>query len=540
MATLMPNPLIAPVLPTELSYPISPDLSFRCNPTPSPNPQISRLGPHAYKLLTRIGDICRGENVYYSTIDFCGRRSAYELNADPVTTLLVVAERREDQGSWVNLARKLAGHLRGRALQEVSVEIIDPKFAQRPMIHPCLPTDDIFPVWKQVASDIFHGINRTGVFTIGCFRIGSIYDRLQCPPTILLGEDRGVKRDWRQLRETVVGILDRHSLSAVAVMIRKDNKISRDGGLDSAEPGAMVQHCRLDPKPTPSLSPRSLLHGHGTLGGARLLPINSPSYHNITKGIKRLTSRIEKLKSGEKYRQVKDLKARDECIMPHLQRGWAHTLKNIAVLQREHLEMTRFFAASSHRFGMVFAASGLRAVQSTDDPTVLSIRDCAPGCGQKHGHGKDFTGLVIDHTFLNSFFFQIPASQSPEPLKQLSGFLTKIPYLDDELYKVGRATSYTLGYYSKLKSCHIATRIINSKEVDVKSYEHVVVRSGHTVAQEGDSSSLVFNNNGFVLGMIFGGNGSYDLGYFTSTRDLLADIKNITGANDVRLRYSST
>ncbi|KAL2866674.1 uncharacterized protein BJX67DRAFT_121418 [Aspergillus lucknowensis] len=31
----------------------------------------------------------------------------------------------------------------------------------------------IFPIWETVGSEIFHAIDPTGAFTIGCFRIGS-------------------------------------------------------------------------------------------------------------------------------------------------------------------------------------------------------------------------------------------------------------------------------------------------------------------------------------------------------------------------------
>lgn len=62
-----------------------------------------------------------------------------------------------------------------------------------------------------------------------------------------------------------------------------------------------------------------------------------------------------------------------------------------------------------------------------------------------------------------------------------------------------------------------------------------MLRTGDKAIEEGDSGSLVFDDIGGVLGMIFGGSGHYDLGYFTATRDLLADIQLITGLKDVRL-----
>ncbi len=314
MAAIVENPLIAPVLPAELSY-ASPGIRTRpptlflgrirrsngssSDETPRPEPDgfeesDLRAGgpqlpespcettvtlPHTYKdhdlfkgygsyvLNTQLADICRRENVHHDSLSFCGRRSVYEAAADPIFTLLVVARRDQSTGSWINLARKLSDHLCGQGLQGLNVEITDPKFFERPSIHPCLATDAIFPVWTQVATDIAHGIDRTGVFTISCFRIGCDDDRLKCPPTVLLGVDKNVKRDWKVVREEIVSILDRHRLNGVAVTIRKDNEIIRDGYPDDKDMGSRPNDCLPGPRPATSISPRTIHDSNGTLGG---------------------------------------------------------------------------------------------------------------------------------------------------------------------------------------------------------------------------------------------------------------------------------
>ncbi|KAL2844019.1 hypothetical protein BJX68DRAFT_269884 [Aspergillus pseudodeflectus] len=119
---------------------------------------------------------------------------------------------------------------------DFSVEITDVRFHQRESIHPCYPTDAIFPVWTDVAEEIMTRISDpTGIFTIGCFRVGGkIYtrdlswewavkeSRERCPPTVVIGVDRLVKRDWAQVRETAIAVLDARDLDEVAVLIRKD------------------------------------------------------------------------------------------------------------------------------------------------------------------------------------------------------------------------------------------------------------------------------------------------------------------------------
>lgn len=324
---MIANPLVAPVLPAELSY-ASPGIRTRPPTLFAPTPPLSRTrrsdgsssdesvrpgpdgfeetdlragGPRlpespcktietiprtywnhnlfqgrgSYILDTQLRDICQRENFRPISMRFCGRRSVYEPATDLTFTLLVVARRDQSQGSWISLARKLSNHLRGQGLQGINVEIIDPKLSQRPNIHPCLPTDSIFPIWTQVGTDIFNGIDRTGVFTIGCFRIGSDYDLQKCPPTVLLGVDKNVRRDWRDLREVVVSILDRHNLTAVAVAIRKDNKMRSDGQPGDQDPGARPENCRLDPKMGVSISPRTAHDSNGTLGG--WIEVKSPT-----------------------------------------------------------------------------------------------------------------------------------------------------------------------------------------------------------------------------------------------------------------------
>ncbi|KAL4925541.1 uncharacterized protein BDV17DRAFT_300296 [Aspergillus undulatus] len=587
MATLKANPLIAPIWPAELSY-ASPEIrtlpatdgfiesalraggSRLCEPPCESLPRIARAhthyalrqGPQSHQLVVQLGDICRGENIRYKEMNFYGQRSVYEPNAEPMVTLLVLAERSEAPGSWMELTRKLYNHLRARGIQGVPVETMDPRFMQRPKIHPCLPTDAIFPVWTHVATDIFRGIDRTGVFSIGCFRIGNSYNRMECQPTVLLGVDRKVKREWKPLKEAIVAILDRNNLNSVAVTICKDNKITRDGGPGDDDIGARVKDCRRDPVLGTSLSPRSLRTARGTLGGwvellnpqkgiwvpfaiaclhccfpsedglskvdlqvlsdwkkdgvypqdenkGRLLAIVSPSYKDMNRAIKSLKAGIEELNSDTKYRQVKDLKDRDEFVMPYQERIWANVSKDIRAHEMEHQEMKDLLNSNEHWLGIVFAASGLREVQSTTDPQQLSIRDWA----------------------------LLPSSETNRTLMQLQAFDFDLPEMDQRLFKIGRVTNCTSGTYGVLKSCNIVRRTVNGAVIHIPTFEHVISHPGHRVVEEGDSRSLVFSANGVVLGMISSGNGSNDLGYFTATKDLLTDIKNITRAKDVRLRY---
>lgn len=106
------------------------------------------------------------------------------------------------------------------------------------------------------------------------------------------------------------------------------------------------------------------------------------------------------------------------------------------------------------------------------------------------------------------------------------------------LWKYGPVTGLTRGSYSGVKTAHIRTRIVDGQGKSVATWEHTLSASCSegAVVDEGDSGSLVFTEELSVVGMVFGGALGGDIGYFTHIQDLVADIKRVTGARDVRLR----
>jgi hypothetical protein len=246
-----------------------------------------------HKVVSPIVHLCNEEDIPgLVAVRLVGRQSVYAPQDEPVPTLLISLDRiqsdrhergREVQGkerrSWTDLVRIFRASLRKSLASlwqshpnrnhldldadDFSVEITDVRFHQRESIHRCYPTDAIFSVWTDVGEEIMTRISDpTGIFTIGCFRVGGkIYtrdpywewavkeSRERCPPTVVIGVDRLVKRDWAQVRETVIAVLDARGLDEVAVLIRKDvdsrpDKVVGDG--DPQEPLG-VHNCRPDP-----------------------------------------------------------------------------------------------------------------------------------------------------------------------------------------------------------------------------------------------------------------------------------------------------
>lgn len=70
--------------------------------------------------------------------------------------------------------------------------------------------------------------------------------------------------------------------------------------------------------------------------------------------------------------------------------------------------------------------------------------------------------------------------------------------------------------------------------VPLVTMEHAVHGRGGLVSDKGDSGSLVLNNAGQVVGLLVGGCAMKNTSYFTHAADLIADIKEVTGAKSVK------
>lgn len=98
--------------------------------------------------------------------------------------------------------------------------------------------------------------------------------------------------------------------------------------------------------------------------------------------------------------------------------------------------------------------------------------------------------------------------------------------MDEILWKMGRVTGITKGTYANLDICNVGGGAS-------ATWEHAVILPRDIFARAGDSGSLLFNGSGDVRGIIFSGSRNCDVAYFTSTRDLLEDIRHIVGLRDI-------
>ncbi|KAL5357171.1 hypothetical protein BJX96DRAFT_181267 [Aspergillus floccosus] len=631
MAVVLPNPLVAPFMPSEITYssglilPTSTPSQGRSVSTEStrskrsggssddqePKPALDgftetdlRAGgprlcespcltdhhiPSTHTMYKKLTDdrarkaqsealkICTKEGLNASTAYFCLRRSAFSPESAGIPTLLVTARRGNYRSrGWVSVARKLQQHLHSKGITQVTVEIIDPAFGSNPRLLPVSSRHPISQHWMSVTGSIIREFDLSGICNISCFRIGTSSQVDECPVTVVVGIDRHVRRDWRNVREAVLIILARYNLADVGVMIRKDKGLSRMAGEQAAALSTQEQ-CTTHIDMGYSLAPRKMFEGQGTFGGwvqlrnpqtgawvdlgitcchcifpniedvsgaegdairawtkkgvgvqdanrAEYLGLDSPSKGILNFGLNDLDRRICGLREDQRFSRVEKAKARGDFVIPRDETAWKTLSDAIAPLQKQRKEVNQFFEKKQYYLGAVFYASGLKEVPMKRQPHLLQIRDWALIQPKDRKLG------------LNRIE---PPVRTHVPYTRLVETSDSIPANGQELAKFGQATGFTVGYYHHLETVHIAERMENGKKVWVSTHEHCFTASDRErpLLKRGDSGSLVFEkDSGMVVGMLFGGSETQDTGYFTFIVDLFEHITKLTGAKEIRLQ----
>ncbi|KAL3482730.1 hypothetical protein BJX62DRAFT_245590 [Aspergillus germanicus] len=371
-----------------------------------------------------------------------------------------------------------------------------------------------------------------------------------------MGVDRLVERDWTQVRETVIAVLDARGLDEVAVLIRKDVDSRPEklvGDWDPQSPLG-VQDCRPDPGLGSSIN-NSRAAGDvalGTLGAwvevqelatgdwvpmaltsancclppeeglsaedvqvlqqwkrdgvnsnnvhkRHLLAVESPSRKDVEQGIQFLT---------------------DEINQPGLEPNGRSAQMRVE-WRKDRETMKGYLDNDGNLLGEVFASSGLRVAPSTEDASKLSIRDWAlvqPNAD--HSMGKN--DIEIVRTAVG---------------RELGRLYRYPPTTDQSLWTIGR--NFNVRWeYANLKVYHISRPTAEGTKPPILTWEHAMIRNGHIgpLGDERDSGALVLDQVGWTRGMVFGGSMSGDLVYFTSARDLVDDInRSGTGSKAVRV-----
>lgn len=108
-----------------------------------------------------------------------------------------------------------------------------------------------------------------------------------------------------------------------------------------------------------------------------------------------------------------------------------------------------------------------------------------------------------------------------------------------KLYKSGRSTSMTASVYHGLESVKL-DRLQSKKGLGyhlVITWVYKIATSENSLpfAEHGDSGAWITRVDGKVFGILTGGDERQDTTYFCRINDVFDDIKDITGAVEVRI-----
>lgn len=215
-------------------------------------------------------------------------------------------------------------------------------------------------------------------------------------------------------------------------------------------------------------------------------------------------------------------------------------------LEAQYQAKKRFFDDGKHKFGQLWAASGFMRRSAAGHRMDWAL--IAPAADRIGANSLPNVATWIQWGGGN------PRPSAPDKHNRLRGpspeatlKLTKAKTL---MFKMGAKSGPTTAVYSEFRGClgiSEAIYVANNRKTDEHYFIPSQPRRSRTevnLAVGGDSGAVVYNDEGKVVGLLFRGlapqqiseySDSFPYTYVTPIEDVFADIKEFTGADDVRL-----
>ncbi|KAJ5094395.1 hypothetical protein N7456_010256 [Penicillium angulare] len=270
----------------------------------------------------------------------------------------------------------------------------------------------------------------------------------------------------------------------------------------------------------------------------KLLRVEQPSSLDLRNSIAIANSQIESY-GDKKFRQLDILAKRieqgsGELMTPREKRTYQQILKFNASNQKQKDIYKKMLTDKSHQLDHVFAGSGLYALTSGPSGAKRVSDWALIEINPKLLPDKDSGSLeMINKPFKyerNAGIRSIPFSLPAKGFKMISG---------TPLFKTGRSSGKKSCTYNELREVHIhRQKDMTAPEGFrmVASWEHSLTCSYSEIfAEPGDFGSFVYNDKGSVVGMLTSNDQRLRTWSFSLLSNIFADIKAVTGAQDVRL-----
>ncbi|KAJ5854876.1 hypothetical protein N7534_007419 [Penicillium rubens] len=554
-------------------------------------------GPHydadtVYQIEGYAAQVLRDLHLEYQGIRLVGRHSKVDPEPEQVTTVLVRMPNRPQPGSWYRATKEINQLLLRHHHHGISVELIETHLFNGIYCSPVESNHSIFPKWRNLAQEIVARCpNRHEWIGLDCFRYGTNPHRSSNPVTVIIRVRKTCESPFVRAARYVHGILAASGEAEVDVLFTKDGTKSfilnptipleattgsvypgvsigiHQSSADCSTLGGFVQlrfkdqkdwntfaltcfHCVFPPEMHQGDSylqsqdakrglkrwerhPLTVHDDPSFLDIAkRILRIDHPAPRDLKITIKSLTQSIKDMKDTSFYAAKAEIDKGEDGWLPDSVKGeYEAALKWIQQFEKERDIYSKMLKNGAYYLGHVVAGSGMH-------------RTRLDGANRR---------VAVDWALIKIPSHRIDRQMHEDRVSGNKGFqYSKMPtnppyhggsFIDarDELklYKSGRSTGMTTSAYHGLESVKL-DRLKSKKGAGydlVITWINTIATSddSYSFAEGGDSGSWITRVDGKVFGILAGGDERLGTTYFCRINDVFDDIKDITGAAEVRI-----
>ncbi|RAH44293.1 uncharacterized protein BO95DRAFT_465198 [Aspergillus brunneoviolaceus CBS 621.78] len=520
-------------------------------------------------------EICKENDLgMIDNVHFWKQRGLFEQDKPSVPTMKITVKRKPHDPGWPARATRAAWavyhylpELEGSATNEynIAVEICDILFCAkyRLRLQSCTVKDAVFSQWEAVLEAILRTIPLAGVLYISCCRTGATSSTSGSAPTVLLGVDPTASVDWKVVREQIVTVLESFGLDSVGVLIRQDPASrppldlhglpkSLTHGFEEDKPyewmpyaltsarcvlptDAHVESCAQKGENTPAFDEwKTYGVPFRDATAARLLLDDSPGLYEIIMNMDNLDDLARDYEDEMRCERFQAAQAQNEPVSaPGDLKFWTYPNNTLTKIRAERAQIQKDQDNKNYEFGTVVAASGLKARQQ--EPSSSEVSSPSVFLDWQLVRMRADRRLGENKSPCSSEDFLDPVSE-----------VVGVWYLEERLqpgkslWKIGHSTAKTEGRYNGLRTAwitHTTATIFEARGEPLVQYVHSIYNSYNSyngVMLWGDSGSMVFDRDGYVVGMCFEGNAHGDTAYFMRWEDLWEDILRKSGAKNIR------
>ncbi|OJJ44552.1 hypothetical protein ASPZODRAFT_134633 [Penicilliopsis zonata CBS 506.65] len=535
------------------------------------DPEFVKLSQAEPQLSDHITSIVQRHGIDFIDIDITRRLSKLNPQTSPVPTVVIFANQHQINHSWLDAAKEIHRFLLSKNFANFQVEIVDPVILKPWKCFPVLDTDQVFSHWDNLRDRILNSFNLHEWISLECYRFGKEDVSSKNPPCVVVSVKPDSSTNWTPTRDRIIAMLDEYALSSsVGVYIIPDVIFKSIEAYIPTKELLSDSAFQLEAQAGTSIGLHLPGSPSGTLGGfielqwsgspewkqfgltcfhcvypkgfsapfspqdnfvidqwydrsvrpndpnaSRLMRLCQPSLGDMEGQVAYLADGIRNQTSDKESQAIEQALEQGEFVLPFEQKALDIRKLVVEKLEARKMKVETFLSSTDKDLGPVFAGSGYQVFR--ESVTMKSV--------EKTILDWALVEIVQARKSQNNTF-----SFAPDLL--VSDVHTGRPAELGTLCKSGRTTKHTKGQCAKLRQAKIARYRINGMEEIKATLEHSVTGD---FSEPGDSGSIVLDGAGRVVGLLFGGCQNKTASYFTHVRDLVKDIREVTGASGVRI-----